>query len=198
MNLIRPTMFGVAVLLAASASASPTVFRAFLDGPSEEPPNGSPGFGVAYVTIDPEAMTMRVNVSFQDLLSPTTASHIHVINGPGDGNTGDTVGPVATQVPFFVGFPIGVTSGFYDQAFDMTLASSFRAGWITDSGGTVDLARAALFDAMFDGRAYFNIHTSQFPGGEIRGFFAAVPGPGAALMFAAPALAALRRRRNAS
>ena len=39
-------------------------------------------------------------------------------------------------------------------------------------GGNVDAAEAALLNALNDGTAYINIHTSQFPGGEIRGFFA--------------------------
>jgi CHRD domain/PEP-CTERM motif len=60
----------------------------------------------------------------------------------------------------------------------MTLASSYRAGWITDSGGTTALAEAALFSGITAGRAYLNIHTSNFPGGEIRGFLVGVPEPG--------------------
>jgi hypothetical protein len=39
-------------------------------------------------------------------------------------------------------------------------------------GGNLDAAEAALLNALNDGTAYINIHTSQFPGGEIRGFFA--------------------------
>jgi hypothetical protein len=39
-------------------------------------------------------------------------------------------------------------------------------------GGNVDAAEAALLNAPNDGTAYINIHTSQFPSGEIRGFFA--------------------------
>ncbi|WP_424206737.1 VPLPA-CTERM sorting domain-containing protein [Sulfuricaulis sp.] len=36
---------------------------------------------------------------------------------------------------------------------------------------------------MADGHAYFNIHTSMFTGGEIRGFLAPVPIPAAAWLF---------------
>jgi len=105
------------------------------------------------------------------------------------------VGPVATQLPTFPGFPSGVTAGSYDATFDMTLASSYNTNWINNSGGTVAQARAQLFAGLIDGRAYLNIHTQQFPGGEIRGFLAAVPGPAAALAFLAP-LCRLRRRRR--
>lgn len=187
-----------AAILPAYAAATPIVFNAFLDGLSESPPNASPATGFTTVTIDPDAHTMRVEVMFQDLLAGNTAAHIHVINGPGDANTGDTLGPVATTTPTFTGFPTGATSGTFDSTFDMTLASSYRAGWVTDSGGTTAAAEAALFTGILDGRAYLNIHSSVFPGGEIRGFLRPVPEPAsmAVLGFGALGLA-LRRRRKA-
>lgn len=183
-------------IIAASSVAAPMVFTAFLDGPSEAPPNASPGTGFTTVTIDPVAHTMRVQVMFQDLVSPTTVSHIHVINGPGDVNTGDTVGPVATTTPTFLGFPAGVTSGTYDSTFDMTLASSYRPAWITDSGGSTAQAEAELFAGIMSGRAYLNIHSGQFPGGEIRGFLAPVPEPATMLILGAGALGCMLRRRK--
>ena len=66
---------------------------------------------------------MRDQVTFQDLVAPNTASHIHVINGPGDANLVDTLGPVATTTPTFTGFPSGVMSGSYDYTYDTRLAS---------------------------------------------------------------------------
>jgi len=92
-----------------------------------------------------------------------------------------------------------VTSGSYDHTFDLNLASSYRAGFVTSSGGTEALAKAALLDALANGKAYLNIHTSVFTGGEIRGFFTAVPEPGAtgAIAGAAAVMLAFRgRRRN--
>lgn len=167
----------LSLLAASSLCAAPITFSAFMNGPSEEPANGSPGTGLALVVIDPIAHTLFVDVNFAGLVAGNTAAHIHVINGPGDANTSDTLGPVATTTPTFLGFPSGATSGSYIQTLDMTLASSYRAGWITDSGGTTALAEAELFDGIIDGRAYFNIHSSTFPGGEIRGFLQPVPEP---------------------
>ena len=112
---------------------------------------------------------MRSQTTFQDLTTGNTAAHIHVIDGPGDANTADSLGPVATTTPTFAGFPSGMMAGIDNATFDMTLASGCRAGFITDAGGSTALAEAELFEAIATGRAYFNIHTSNFPGGEIRG-----------------------------
>lgn len=164
---------------ALPAAAAPIVFTTSLSGAAEEPPNASPGTGNATVTIDDATGMMSVSVSFADLIGPTTVAHIHVINGPGDTNTADTNGPVATTTPSFPGFPAGVMAGSYDQTFDMSDPASYRAGFITDAGGTTAAAQAALFAAIVSGRAYLNIHSTFAPGGEIRGFLApaAVPEP---------------------
>jgi hypothetical protein len=158
-------------LVPAVSNAVVITFVATLDGPSESPPVDSPGTGTAAVVYDSAAHTMRVMASFSDLLSPTTAAHIHAPTAV----AGTGTASVATQVPSFLGFPLGVTSGAYDQTFDLTLSSSYNPSFITANGGTTASAEAALIDYMLGGRAYFNIHTTAFPGGEIRGFLNAVP-----------------------
>ena len=176
----------------ASATAAVTIFTADLSGANENPVNASPGSGSAIVTVDDDLFTMQVEVTFADLLGTTVASHIHCCAAP------PTNATVATQTPTFVGFPLGVTSGTYDHTFDMTLASSYRAGFITDHGGTVDSAFDALLAGMLAGESYLNIHTSEFPGGEIRGQLQAVPEPSTWAMmllgFGAAGLAFRRRR----
>jgi hypothetical protein len=61
--------------------------------------------------------------------------------------------------------------------FDLTMASSYNPAFVTAEGGTVAGAEAALEAGLLAGETYINIHTSAFPGGEIRGFLAAVPEP---------------------
>ena len=114
---------------------------------------------------------MRVEVTFSGLIGNTSASHIHGPTAtPGVGTAG-----VATQTPTFIGFPLGVTSGTYDHTFDTTQTSTYNAAFVTANGGTAARAEAALAASLAAGTAYLNIHTTQYPGGEIRGFLIAVP-----------------------
>jgi hypothetical protein len=154
-------------------------YQAYLDGPSESPPNSSPGTGFATVDYDSAAHTLSVDVTFSGLLGTTIASHIHAPTAdPFTGTAG-----VATQTPTFVGFPLGVTSGTYDNTFDLTQPSSWNPAFIAAQGGTPAGAEAALAASLADGRAYLNIHTTVFAGGEIRGFLAPQPVPEPATMF---------------
>ncbi len=72
------------------------------------------------------------------------------------------------MTPSFAGFPLSVRAGTYDNTFDMTLAGSYSAAFITAQGGSVGQAQSVLFAGMASGTAYFNIHSSVFPSGEIR------------------------------
>jgi CHRD domain/PEP-CTERM motif len=182
MIMKRPVILGTLIVLglfATRADGTPITYSAFLSGPAEAPPNTSPGTGSALVIIDTAAHTLEVSASFADLLSTTTAAHIHApTTTPFSGTAG-----VATQVPSFLNFPLGVTSGTMPNTiFDLTLAASFNPAFITAQGGTPATAEAALASALTGGQAYFNVHTAAplgFPAGEIRGFLtpAQVPEP---------------------
>ena len=186
-------VFALALCAAPAAYAAPVLFTADLSGPAEDPPNASPGVGSAEVEFDLALHSLTVSASFSGLLGETTAAHIHCCTAaPLAGLAG-----VATQVPSFVGFPLGVSAGNYLQSFDTSLASTYNPAFVTANGGTPAGAEAALFAGLEAGRAYFNIHSNLFPGGEIRGFLVQAPEPEtlALLCGGLLALAALRRRK---
>lgn len=183
-------------LCAEVACAAIISYSAVLDGASESPPNASPAQGLATVTIDTIAHTMRIEASFSDLIGLVTVAHIHCCTDvAGFGTIG-----VATTTPTFTGFPSGVSSGTYDHLFVLTDPSSWNPAFVTANGGTTAGAEAKLLDGLADGMAYFNIHTNAFPGGEIRGFLTAqVPEPApAGLLLVGLALLGMALRGRAS
>ena len=160
---------GAGLLLSVSqASATIFTFTATLSGANENPPTASPATGTASVTWDDATHMMTVSVMFAGLVAGNTAAHIHCCVSP-PANAG-----VATTTPTFTGFPSGVTSGSYMNMFDMTQASSYNPAFVT-LNGSVAGAEATLLAGLHAGQAYLNIHTTSFPGGEIRGFLGEVP-----------------------
>jgi hypothetical protein len=199
--VMKHTLKALAAILvlacAQSAQAAPLLYRAILSGPNEFPPQASPGFGQADVFVDPVANTLQVNVVFGGLLGTTTASHIHCCTATPFAAA--TAG-VATAVPTFPGFPLGVTSGTYTSiVFDMLDPLSYNPAFITSHGGTAATAEAALFAGIFANEAYLNVHSSFAGSGEIRGFLVFVPEPVTLSVFGAglAGVALLRRRRKA-
>jgi hypothetical protein len=192
-KLLKPiSLLSFCLIATPMASAHTIIYMTNLSGPNEAPPNASPGIGNATVTLDLDLGTLRLQSSFSGLTGNVTAAHIHGATAvAGTGTAG-----VITQTPSFSGFPLGVTSGMYDMTFDMTVASSYNAAYITGNGGTVATAYNALQAALNDGKTYLNIHTSAFPGGEIRGFLVAVPEPGSVSLASAAGLILFARRRR--
>ena len=167
------------VLFTPATHAASITFTAALTGGLEIPPSGSPGTGFTTMVLDTTAQTLFVNVTFSGLTSGTTASHIHCCLAAPSQNANVAV---ATQVPSFVNLPMGVTSGSFTQLLDLTLASSYNPAFITAEGGTVAGAEAALITGMENRETYLNIHTTNFPGGEIRGILDPVPEPASLLL----------------
>ena len=164
------------MLSVPSAYAIPTTFVGNLAGANEVPLVVSPGTGLATVVLDPTAQTIQVNVTFSGLTSNDVAAHIHCC-APLGTNAG-----VATTVPAFPGFPLGVTSGTYSSAvFDLTQPTIYNPAFVTLQGG-LPAAEAALIAGIQNGMTYLNIHTMNNPGGEIRGQLFPIPEPSTFLL----------------
>ena len=166
-----------AISVAAPASAMITVFNATLNGASESPANSTTAIGLGLVTFDDVAQTVLVNEVYFGLTGPATGGHIHCCT------TTAGTGTAAILVPFPT-FPAS-SFGNFDATFTLSSATF-----------------AQLLAGAQAGKAYLNIHTAAFPGGEIRGFLVgAVPEPSTyAMMFAGLAAVggvAVRRRRLA-
>jgi hypothetical protein len=193
----RVLLVPIALLCASVASATPTTLSTALSGLNENPPNASTGTGLATVTLDPDAQTLQLVVSFSGLTSPDTAAHIHCcLPSPFASNN---VG-VATTVPAFSGFPLGVMSGTYTSpVFDLTQPLIYNPMFITLEGG-LPQAEAALIAGLLNNETYLNIHTMVNPGGEIRGILSAVPdesGTFALLCLGIAGLITVRKMRRA-
>jgi len=179
-----------ALCLAAIAQASIITYAGTLTGASEVPPVATAGNGFVFVTVDNVANTLTLSVSFSGLSSQDSAAHIHCCTLPG----GSTA--VATLAPALPGFPLNVTSGtFLNQLFSLTDANFYLTSFINNNGGTAASAEAVLLAGLANGQAYFNIHTQQNSGGEVRALLVATPEP-ATFAFVGLALAGLFARRR--
>lgn len=177
-----------------AAQAVPVTYVGHLSGLNEATPNASPGTGFALVTIDTDADLLSVSATFSGLTSATTASHIHCCTA--NPFSFPAVSP-ATHTPSFAGFPLGVTSGSYDMDFDTTNADTWNASFVAANGSPAG-AEAAFALGLAQGKAYINIHTTDFAGGEILAFLTPIPEPATLALLAAGLLGigATRRLRS--
>jgi plastocyanin len=141
---LHPGMHGTVVVQSAS---TPPAYPAILSGVNERPtPVVTAGAGAAYFTLN--GGTVTYVVTFSGLTGVPSMSHIHA---PGS----------ATQTAgVLVDFPVtGQTAN------SGVITRTFTAAPIRNARISID----SLLSLMRTGNAYVNVHTTQFPGGEIRG-----------------------------
>ncbi|WP_051971726.1 CHRD domain-containing protein [Massilia sp. 9096] len=152
----------------AYTSGAGNFFTANASGALELPPNASPGRSLT--KLDVGNTSMSVDVAFQNLISPSAAAHIHCCT------TSAFSGTAPVAVPFDA-FPTGATYGNYVNTFALDDPLTYDPGFIATNGGTPQSATTALLNAIAANQAYVNIHSTDFPNGEIRGWLVAAPVP---------------------
>ncbi len=132
----------------AFVSGGPVTYSAELRGANEVPPTGSSAFGGAFITLDTINNNLTWEVNTSGIVSPLL-SHIH--RGAA-GVSGPVIINFATSA---AQIPNGRTNGTVSIA----------------SLGASDLT--ALASASTANGYYVNVHSTAFPGGEVRGPLAA-------------------------
>mgnify|MGYP003894505669 CR=1 FL=1 len=150
--------------------------------------NSSAGIGTATFDFDTVTHLLTTNVSFSGLSGNTTAAHIH-------GDTASAGTGTAGVASGLVGFPTGLATGSYVSVIDLLSSASYSAAYLAAHGGTAASAETDLLAAMSNGRAYLNLHSTVYPGGEIRGFINQVPAPGMLALIGMCGVLTRRRRR---
>jgi hypothetical protein len=123
----------------APLSGTQFTFAGEMHGPNEVPQNFSTAVGSYFITVDKGAQTITYEINANDVIEPTLA-HIHA------GAAGTAGSPVVT-------FATG--------------ASSWTNG---RTAGVVQVGDAALLASIVANpeNFYVNVHSTNFPGGEIR------------------------------
>jgi hypothetical protein len=131
--------------------------RTHLTGDAERPaPNDSQGQGQAIFQVSDDGSEIRFKLMVANIENVTQA-HIHCC-----ANTEGTAGVVVWLYP----------SGPPPQLIPGRFQGVLGEGVITQSslmGGLAGQSLSVLLDRINSGLAYVNVHTSQFPPGEIRG-----------------------------
>ena len=140
-------LVGIFAVFAGLGRAQVVQFNANLNSAQESPASTSGATGSAIMLYDVTANTFDLIVTINNFGNTITASHIH------EGAVG-VPGPVVT----------GLGSETVYTRNGNTLTATFRG--ITHLGSKLTLLQNG---------AYYNVHSTQFPGGEIRGQLIAQP-----------------------
>ena len=137
------TLAAVLALAPLCAQAATEHFHAVLLGASEVPPTGVAGAGTLDATLDPDSRTLTYTLTWSGLTGTATMAHFH--------------GPARPGVSAGVQVPIRAKS---DPGANAALTSPVNAQAILTADQVAQLEH---------GDWYVNVHSAQFPKGELRG-----------------------------
>jgi CHRD domain len=158
-----------AVLMQLGANASATEFAAKFSGFEEVGPLNnetgaifSSGTGTLNLNLDRNARTITFKLTFSGLSAPVTQSHIHF---------GKRHVPGGIMVFFCTNLSNGPAGTQACPATGGTVTGTITSGNVLAIPGQHITAGDfdALVSTLDSDTAYGNIHTTNFPGGEIRG-----------------------------
>lgn len=155
---------GITFVLAAGAATAqgPIDIIANLRGFDEVPAITSFGGGTLTATLSEDLTELNWELTYSGLSAPVTQAHIHFAQ-PGV-NGGIMVFFCSNLDNGPSGTPLCPDSG--------TLSGTFTAADIVNSAATQGIPAGNFFRfqrALRQGVTYANVHTTRFPGGEIRG-----------------------------
>ncbi len=154
LRLLRATAVATVAFLtlAPSANAQVSIFQAILTGANEVPPNASNGFGISLVVYNFNSNSFEISTAYAGLTAAPAGGHIH---RGAEGMNGPIIFNFSSFLP------------------------ATNSGSSTPTNGTLSAADEI---ELYAGNLYVNLHTPQYPAGEIRGqlVFAGggMPGPG--------------------
>jgi hypothetical protein len=155
-RLLSAVLLSVLLITLGTAALADAPDRAFMARLSAEAPGvTTEAWGHAVFNLSDDGTVLRYRLIVHNLYDVSMA-HIHVAP-PGEN------GPVAVWL-----YPSAPPAQPIPGRFDGVLGQ----GTITDAnlvGPLADMTLADLLDAMSAGNTYVNVHTAQYPCGEIRG-----------------------------
>lgn len=147
--------FILCLWLVSPVTAQSRNYRAHLSGGEEVPPTATRAQGEAIFQFSKDGLGLRYRLIVANI-DDVLQSHIHLAPQ-------GTNGPVVVWL-----YPSGPPAVLIEGQFNGVLAEgTITAANLVGPLNGQDLS--ALIEAFDNGEAYVNVHTTQFPGGEVRG-----------------------------
>jgi len=162
--LVSAWVLSVAAPLLRSAEAQEIKLEAKLIGFQEVPALLSTGVGEFTATVDPSRTSMTFTVTYSALLADATQSHIHF--GQRGVNGGVMIFFCTNLTP-----PAGVPTPQHCPLREGTVTGTVTAADVVGPAaqGVAPLNLDNVISAIQSGQIYANVHSTRWPGGEIRG-----------------------------